>query len=163
MDPDTSSDNKNTTKLLEWLDYEYDHYDKSADWFWIVGLVGILIIVLAIVFRNFLFAIIILIGTFTVMMYAVRRPELIHFQITSRGIKIKNDFYLYKNLHSFAIKDDQPPYKLSIESSRQFLPHIIIPLGDADPDQVRGLLAKFLEEEPFDESIVDMLAEYLGF
>ncbi len=163
MDLEFTESGKKSAKLLEWLEFEYDHYEKSSDWFWIVGLSGLLLIVLAVIFKNFLFAIIILIGTFTVMMYAIREPELVHFQITNRGIKIKKDTYLYKDLHSFAIKDDQPPHRLMIESNRLLLPHIIIPLGETDPDEVRNILSKFLEEEPFEESITDMLSEHLGF
>jgi hypothetical protein len=101
-------------QYLEWQDYEYDHKDKGSDWFWVVGLVGLISIILAIIFKNFLFAIILLISTFLVMLYGTRQPELINFQINQRGLKAKDDLFLFDTLKTFAIKSDTKPYKLMI-------------------------------------------------
>ncbi|OHA60097.1 MAG: hypothetical protein A2589_00230 [Candidatus Vogelbacteria bacterium RIFOXYD1_FULL_46_19] len=164
MEEQNSSPEKSTSgPATEWLDYEYIHYEKSSNWFWIVGLAGLLGIILSIVFKNFLLAIILLIGTLTVMLYGARVPELVHFSITNRGIKAKDDLYPFKALKSFSIKDDDYPFKLVIESDRLFMPHIIIPLGDAEPEEIRAILAKFLPEEPYEESLIDILADSLGF
>jgi len=154
---------KSTLGSIEWLDYEYDHHEKSSDWFWITGAIAAGGVLLSFIFTNFLLAIIILIGAFTVIMFARREPELVHFEITSRGIKIKQTLYPFTDIKSFALKEDAEPFKLMIESGRFIFPHIIIPLGQTDPEDVREYLENFIYEEPFEESIIDNISEILGF
>ncbi|MCE9628457.1 MAG: hypothetical protein K8Q91_00430 [Candidatus Vogelbacteria bacterium] len=148
---------------LEWQAFEYNYNEKNSDWFWMVGIVGGIAVILAILFKNFLFAIILLLSTFTVLMYGARKPELITFAITAKGIRIKNDLYPFKNLKGFAIKEDDDFAKLMIHSDRLFLPHIIIPLEDIDPELIRERLSIFLDEEHFEETFVDIFVERLGF
>ena len=166
MDSETSSEPVKIPtphEYLKWSDYEYDHSDKTPDWFWVVGIVGLVAIIGAMIFKNFLFAIILLIGTLTIMLFGARKPEFIEFEINKRGIKVKNDLYPFATIKSFALKDEEGPYKLMIESDRLILPHIIIPLGDTNPEDIRKILNRFLPEEPFHESLVDKLSEHLGF
>lgn len=168
MDPDARELKVRTAQLekfpiLEWQALEYDPTEKSSDWFWVVGTIGTISIILAILFKNFLFAIILLLGTFIVMMYGARKPELITFSISTKGIRAKNDLYPFKNLIGFAIKSGEGPDKLLIHSNRLFLPHIILPIEDIDPELIRERLSIMLPEETFEESFVDTLIERLGF
>ena len=97
------------------------------------------------------------------MLFGAREPEMVNFEITKRGLKAKNNLYPFNSLESFAVRDHETPHKLMIESSRLFLPHIVMPLGDTDPEKVRAILSRFLPEVPFEESLIDELAERLGF
>lgn len=155
--------NRKQLGTIEWFDFEYSHEDKSQDWFWIVGAITAGGILLSIIFKNFLLALILLIGIGTVMALANRKPELIHFVISAQGIRIKNNLYPYGEISSFSLKDDTEPYKLMIESNRLIFPNLIVPLGDIDPDQIRDYLDNFLLETPFEESILDKISEQLGF
>jgi hypothetical protein len=168
MDPDTRELKVRTAELekfpiLEWQALEYDPTEKSSDWFWTIGIAGGIGIVLAIIFKNFLFAIVLLLGTFTMMMYGARKPELITFSISSKGIRAKNDLYPFKNLLGFAIRSGEGPDKLMIHSNRIFLPHIILPIEDIDPELIRERLSVMLPEEIFEETFIDLLVERLGF
>lgn len=150
--------------LLEWQTMEYDHEHRSSDWFWMVGLIAALGIIISIVTRNLLFAVVILIAGFTVMMYGARRPEEITVSITKRGVQIKNQFYPYANIAAFAVKDDdEGPDRLILHIDRWFLPHVSTYIEAVDPDQVRDYLSDFLIEEPYEESWLENLIERLGF
>ena len=148
---------------LEWQAFEYNYNEKNSDWFWMVGIVGGVAMILAILFKNFLFGIVILLSTFTVLMYGARKPELVTFAITAKGIRIKNNLYSFKSLLGFAIKEDDNFAKLMIHSDRIFLPHIILPLDGVDPELFRERLSLFLDEEHFEETLVDIFVERLGF
>ena len=168
MDPETRELKVRLAQLekmptLEWQTFEYDHNEKSSDWFWVVGILGGIGIILAILFKDFLFAIVLLLGTFTVLMYGARKPELITVSISTKGIRAKNDLFPFKNLLGFALQDIEEPYKLMIHSNRPFLPHIIIPLDGIDPKLIRERLSVVLEEEQFEETFIDLLVERLGF
>ncbi|KKW40533.1 MAG: hypothetical protein UY91_C0041G0006 [Parcubacteria group bacterium GW2011_GWB1_55_9] len=43
--------------LLEWKGREYDHNPKSADWYWALGIIAVAATVAAILFGNYLLAV----------------------------------------------------------------------------------------------------------
>jgi len=70
---------------IRWQGYEYDHQEKTSDWFWVLGIVALSSAATAIIFKNILFALLILIGAFTVALFAAKKPNLTHFEINRRG------------------------------------------------------------------------------
>lgn len=150
-------------ETITWQAYEYNPAEISRDWFIGVAAFGLLVLIIALFTKNFLFALLILIGTGLIILLGTREPELITFSITSKGLVIKDQLYLYRNLIAFGLKDHEQPHKLMIHTSRLLAPHIIIPLEDVDPELIRASLKKFLPEVHFEESLVDLFMEYLGF
>ncbi len=164
MNPTLNPRKNRRGQTIDWQDFEYTQQeDKTQDWFWVVGAVTAGGILLAIILKNFLLALILLIGMGTAMALVNRKPELINFSISTQGIKIKNNLYPLKEIDSFAIKDDEKPYKLMVETGRMIFPHIVIPLSHIDPEEVRDFLADFIPEVDFEESLVDKISEQLGF
>ena len=160
----TETGSKKSISVISWKAPEYADIPKTKDWFWAVGILTICFFVAALIMRNLLFGIFVLLAGFTIILYAHRKPRIISFEINARGIKIQNRLYPYENLKSFWLHYD-PPHKkeLSIESEKLFMPYIIIPLGDIDPNVVRDFLLKFLKEKEHKESLVDSIAQYLRF
>ena len=46
-------------KTLDWQTLEYDHIERSSNWFWLIGLISLLGIIISVVLLNFLFAVVI--------------------------------------------------------------------------------------------------------
>ena len=155
---------QNQNQSLEWQAPEYDHFVRDARWFWQVGLGAVVLILLAILVKNFLLAVIILLAGFTVMLYGARPPALLHFSLTPKGLRVNRQLYPFRRLHSFWVSDEFGKRKIIMESERWFLPHLIIPLPeDVSDDEARQFLLKHLPEEHHEESAADYLADYLGF
>lgn len=148
---------------VSWEADEYAPVERSADWFWVVGGVAAAGIILAFAFKNFLFALIILLATFSAMAYAVRPPERLRFVLNQRGLMVKNHLYPYERLVSFWVNADLPLPKLMLKSDRIFMPYLIIPLDGVDPAAVRAFLRPRLEEQAHHESAFEQIAEHLGF
>ncbi len=150
--------------LVEWQSLEYEYHEKSSDWYWAVGIITVGFFALAIILKNFLFALMALIAGFTLAMYGAKKPKTVSFAITSRGIKIGNVLYPYDDLKSFWINYDPPRVKeLYVISKKVLLPQLSIPLGTADPNQIREHLMKFLEEKEIQESFADAIARFFRF
>ena len=66
-----------TGKTIAWQTFEYQNRARSSDWFWVVGIIAISAAAAAILFKNFLFGILIIIATFTLMLQAARKPRLL--------------------------------------------------------------------------------------
>jgi hypothetical protein len=148
-------------ETLEWETEEYEHVEKSQDWFWVTGLIAASAVIIAIVLMNFLLAIIIVLGTSILLWYAARQPEVLKFTLTPKGLRVKNDLYPFKNLDAFWILEDKN--KLILRMHRFFLPHLVIPLGYVNHTEVKDYLRRYLQEEEQEESLIDVIAERFGF
>lgn len=152
----------NLNKIV-WQTYEHAPQERSVDWFWGAGLVIVVGALLSFIFSNFLFAIIIVLGGGTLMHYQKRGPELMDFELNERGVKAGKTFYPYENLNSFWVVDKQAQAKLLLESKRTIMPLIDLPLDGANLVEVKTFLARHLKQEKHEESIINILAERLGF
>lgn len=154
-----------TQESLEWTAFEHEHIHKSSDWFWALGIIAIAAAATSIIFSNVLFAIVIVIGAFTLGINASKPPAQIRFKITRRGIIINNILHPYSTLESFWVEDEneyeQP--KLLVKSKKLLAPHIVIPIEDVSSDDVRDYVLEYLDEEEDSESLAQKIMEFFGF
>lgn len=148
---------------LFWETPEYMHTEKGADWYWIVGIISITISILSVVLGNILFAVLIIVGSFTLCLYASRPPELIPIKINQKGIRIKDLFYPYNSLESFWVEEEELHPRIIIKSQKTFSPHIVVLIHEIDPDDIRDMLLQYLPEEKQSEPFLEKLFIYFGF
>ncbi len=150
---------------LRWKAHEYDHYERTTDWYWAVAIITFSIIILSILFSDYLFAIVTLIGVFTLVLFTYRPPKLISYELNRKGVLIEKTLYPYVGLESFWIADHHEfvEPKLIIKSTKVVMPYIIIPLIDVDPEDVHDILRTVIAEEEHHEPLAHKLMEYLGF
>lgn len=150
--------------LLTWEADEYFHHDKGADWYWWVGLVAVALLGFAIYQRSFLFGVLILVGWFTVVLYAIRPPRTLKFSLTERGMLVESTLYPWQSLKSFWVFYNPPLHKdLSLESKKAIMPYIKIPLGQTDPEKIREIVKKYLPEAEQQESMIENLSHLARF
>jgi hypothetical protein len=146
--------------LYEWTTTEYIEKKKSVDWFWAVGIISVAAVVASIIYRNFLFAMFVIIGALLLVMFEVKKPKQVYMSITTRGVGIDNYLYAYKTLKSFWL--DTEHHRLYLHSDRPILPMIILPAGDADYRRVRELLSKYIQEEEVHPNSLTVMVDRLG-
>ncbi len=148
---------------LQWETLEYIHTEKSADWFWTVGIIAVAIAATAIILNNVLFGILILLATFTLCIYAARHPLVIDVEINDRGIRIDKYFHPYTSLDSFWVEENVHHPKILVKSKKLLMPYITVHIEDMDPDEIRDYLNHFLIEEEHTEPFLQKLMEHVGF
>ena len=148
---------------LSWQTVEYLHQEKTADWYWIVGIVTISIAVITIILNNIIFGILIIVSSFTLSLFASRKPDLVKVEINSMGVTVGNTKYPYNHLQSFWIETREHTPKILLKSQKVFMPFIVIFIEDVDPEEVHSLLSKYLPEEEHTEPLLEKLLVYLGF
>src|SRR3989344_5806017 len=145
--------------LISWETPEYPAYEKSADWYWWVGLVVVVLMGFAIWQRSFLFGVFILIAWFTMMLYAVRPPKTIHVSIIESGVMVENTLYPWHNIKSFWIFYRPPLIRdLSLESKKTVMPYIKIPIGETEPEKIKKIILAYIPEVEQKESVIDNLS-----
>ena len=156
---------KNARAPIVWRAHEYVHTEKNSDWYWALGLIAVAGALFALMSGNVLFAVLILIASFVLALFATIKPKHIEFAVTQRGIRIDNELLPYNSLESFAVDEISPNHipKLIIESKKLFSPHIVIPIEEVSPDDVHDFLMNYLPEDDHMEPVTHRLMEWLGF
>lgn len=150
---------------IRWSGYEYEHKEKTTDWFWAISIIAICLSAIAIIYSNFLFGIFILIAAITMMILAKNKPDIIEFVISPKGIIINKKLYMYSNLRSFWVETHGSHIPtIFIKTKHNLHGLFIIPLEtDAvDPNDIRDYLLQALPEEHIHEPISHRFMKFLG-
>ncbi len=151
-------------EVLTWDAPEYYHVDKSADWYWAVGIITVAIVLICIFFSNILFALFVLLAAFVGAYYAGRHPTLLHVELKPRGIVVDNTLYHFHDLDSFWVDEEENPDKIILKSKKFLMPYIIVPINEhIDPHDVRSYLLAHMKEVEHHESIIHKVFEHFGF
>jgi hypothetical protein len=155
---------KSSQPLIRWEALEYEYIPKSNNWFWVIGIIAGGLSIASILLGNFLFAILVVVAGFAIILLGAKKPKRVTFSFTSRGVQIEKRLFPYENLKSFWIHYE-PPYQklLTIEPKKFLMARLSIPLGDINPNTVRDHLLKFLKEERTEESFIQTLIRLAGF
>ncbi|MDO8728927.1 MAG: hypothetical protein Q7K26_03460 [bacterium] len=149
---------------MEWDAHEYEHKERSSDWFWAVGILSISIAIASVIFGNIIFGILVLLSAFTLSIFASRPPSILHVTIDEKSVTRGKVRYPYHTLQSFWIDTEHPHKKIILRSEKLLMPLIIVPLGDdIDESELHEHLSRFLSEEFHSLPFIERLLEYLGF
>jgi hypothetical protein len=151
------------TFKIEWDGHEYEHKERSDDWYWAVGVIAVSCAVVAIIFSDIIFGILILLSAFSLSLFINRPPETVHIILDEKGITRGKVRYPFSTLHSFWIDEEHPHQKIFLRSQKLLMPLITIPLGSGDADRIQKTLLKFIPEEFHTMPIAEKVLEYLGF
>lgn len=149
---------------ITWTAYEHEHTEKGSDWYWALGIVALSAAIVAVLFQNFFFAILILVGSFTLALLAAKPARELTFSLTARGVLINQALYPYETLVAFWIQDrDSDNPTLIIDVQRFMTPHIITPIAIEDIETIREFLLTHLPEEELREPFGQRFLERFGF
>ena len=150
-------------KQIMWEAPEYLHTEKEPNWFWALGIISLGLTLIAFLLSNPLFAIIIIIGSFTLALFAARTPEMVEFEITTIGVRANTQLYTFKSLQSFRILESEDFAQLLLKSKKAVIPvmSLIIPVDYVD--EIRNQLLFSLNEEDINESVAQAIFNNLGF
>ncbi len=152
--------------LIEWRGHEYNPTPKGADWYWALGIVAAASTIAALLFQNYLLALLILVASTTLALSAAKQPSLHTFQLNSHGLVIGSDLYPYEKMHSFSVLEDvegRLPILLSIKNDSWISPHLMIPLNDVDVDAVYLHFLERVHETNHRHSLPHVVSAFLGF
>ena len=154
------------TKQFEWEAMEFEHYEKSTDWYWALGIAIVTGCILSIITKNYLLAVLLFLGGIFIGYFANEKPASVHVEISDRGIKLNKDLYLYDSISSFWMYiDHKGHHRISLITARKVMPQRVLTLPDQDgPTSVaiRDYLLERVEEKESKPSAIDLLAESVG-
>ncbi len=152
--------------IAEWEGREYDHNPKSADWYWVIGIIAVASIIAAVLFGNYLLALLIFIAAVSLALHAVRQPPLHRFRLVEQGLIIGDELHPFERMISFSVLEDVEgtlPPMISIKTESWFSPHLVIPLAGVDADAVYAYFLQHVDEGDHQHTFTDLVAAWLGF
>ncbi len=138
-----------TEELISWEVPEYQAKEKTGKWYLVAGGLGMAMLIWALLTANFLFALIIIIGTTMLILIEEEKHRRVEIILSTEGIWVGKNFYDYDEFKNFSIvyKPKQGVKNLYFEFNSFFKHRITIPLKDTNPIKVRDILSDFLEED----------------
>lgn len=149
---------------IKWQAPEYIYTEKGRDWYWVLGIIGLALIVVSVIMENYLFSVLLLISFLAIILHSHKLPLDLEYEINKNGIAVNGELESFTSFESYRVETehvDSP--KLLLKSHKLFQPLIAIHLDGADPDEISNYLAYFLPEEDLHEPVSHKLMEYLGF
>lgn len=153
-----------SNKKLEWTALEYEEKERGKDWFWALGIIIIASSVTSFIYANYFFSLFLIIGGILIVIFALKKPETVSYELNAEGLKIKNRLYPYENIKSFWVQKDTEKPTLFIKSERLFMPIISMPIELYLTDEVKNMmLENNIPEEEMKEHISEKIMDSLGF
>ncbi len=149
---------------LRWSAFEHEHIERGSDWFWALGIVAVCTAVVALLFHDFLFSIVILIGAFTIGLLAVHPPEEIEFELSDKGVRVGSKLHRFHEIIAFWVEDEHHTDRplLLVDTVKIMSPNLIIPIEHIDPREVRAYLKERCKEMHMREPIYHKIIEFFG-
>lgn len=159
-----------TEEKINWSFLEYEEKERNPDWFWALGVIVIASSITAIIFKNYFFAILLIISGILLAFFAIKKPEVVSYELNEKGLKIKDRIYLYEKIKAFWVQkplsDDgiQKEPALFIKSERLLVPIFSVPIEEKDVVKIHNImLAHEVLEEEMKEHPSEKIMESLGF
>ena len=154
------------TVILEWEGKEYDHTPKSADWYWVIGIIAAAVTIAAALFGNYLLAFLVIAAAVAIVLHAAKESPLHRFRLAEQGLVIGDELHPFEQMISFSVLEDiegEFPPLLSIKNKTWLSPHLVIPLEGVDADTVYAYFLQHVDESEHTHSLADLVAAWLGF
>jgi len=150
-------------EIINWDVEEYDRHERGFGWYFLAGLINVIFVSYAFWSNNFLFAVIVIMASFVIILHDSGEPNEINFSITHNGVVMGDKFYDFDEIKNFAIvyKPNQDVKKLYFEFKAPIKNRLSVPLYGQDPLIIRGNLLKYLTEdlERKDEPISEVFSK----
>src|SRR3954468_3465446 len=89
---------------LRWEAFEDEHREKTEDWFWALWIIVITAALSSIIYGDYFFAVLIILGGILLAHFAKRQPQVVSYELNYRGLKIGSRIYPYQHIKSFWVE-----------------------------------------------------------
>lgn len=150
---------------LTWTAPEFHYYERTSSWYIASIIIALAIMVFALIQRNFLFAIFIVIAELLVLFWAKQEPQVVEYAIDDRGVLLSQDtLRSFTEIQGFAIVTDHPdaPYaELVLRMKRKIATDVKLLIPQEGIGAIKEALKEHLEEIEYEETFAEHLMKIL--
>lgn len=158
LSPESISD-----KAVFWWSIEEKKQEKTLGWYFLAGTFVALMIIFALIQRNWLFILIVFLAWLAY--WAISRNQISEnfFRISSHGLEVNSKLYRFSEMSGFGLVDRQEPSDTLVFQTKSMGQKFIIVPIKKDQEKIRAFLKKWVPEKKYEETILDALEEFLNF
>lgn len=149
--------------LFSWRAPEFINHQRSRRWFWIAGILILILVLYALYTNSATMAIVFIVLAGVYYLTHNQEPKIIDIKVTALGIYVDQKFYPYNQINSFWVVY-HPPFvqTVNLRLGNKSFTKIVIQLDRQNPVEVREALAKEIPEiEGEGESLEDAITRLL--
>lgn len=149
---------------INWSASEFMSHEKSANWFVIVAVVGLVIAILAYVAtKAILPTLTAIVGTIMFSVYGARDPRELEYQIDKTGLTIGPKHFSYDHFRSFSIIKEGALRSIDFMPLKRFSPMISVYFHPDDEHIIAEILGNYLPHEDREQDMVERLMHHIRF
>ncbi len=149
---------------ISWTASEFIGHTKTAGWYMLLGLAGIIIgAVVWLLTRDMFVSSMVVAGILLLGFYAARQPREERYIIDNHGLVIGRHQYSYGDFRSFAIAAEGAFLSIQLMPLKRFAMDITIYFDPQNADQIVDLLSQYLPLEEPRTSLTDSLMRRIHF
>lgn len=144
--------------IYQWVVEDRRTHERGWIWYVMASLIGIALVTSAIVTQNFLFAILILLFAFIILLQGIVPIKKLKVSVTYSGISVENNHYPWRKFRSFFIIYNPPYVNRLYFEKKDKQGYLGLELNDdLDPYELRDIMLSFLPEniDKDDEELID--------
>ena len=151
-------------RSITWEAPEHHHVEKGNDWFFALAIIVVAIVIVAILLNDVLFALLAGLAGGALAVSAAKRPSIIPYAVTARGVRVDDHLYPFSEIGSYHIDEDDPRGpQLLLKAEKKIMPLIVLPIPAAYVDEIEDILKERVAEEFLEEPLLMKILELFGF
>ncbi len=145
--------------MLEWHAPGRPFKNHSKEYFINIFLITVAIEIIIFLFHVYLLMLVVLTLAFLALSMAIAPPHAFYYKITSEGIRVEDNFFLWEELYDFYFMRHNGIEVVKIGTRAFFPGELTLMLGDITTSQIKKALLPFL---PFREYVKPTFTEKAG-
>ncbi len=151
-------------RSITWEAPQHHHVEKGNDWFFALAIIATALVIAAILFNNVMFALLIGVAAGVIAISAAKRPDIVPYGISVRGVKVEGVLYPYTSLTAYHIDEEDPRGpQLLLQTNRRIAQLLVMPIPPEHVDDIEDFLKERVDEEELREPLLLKILEIFGF
>ncbi|HEY6736493.1 MAG TPA: hypothetical protein VI322_02135 [Candidatus Saccharimonadia bacterium] len=152
-----------TEVAFRWQASEYVHHQKSAQWYFMVVVVLVIMVSVAVIFHYWLEIGLFCVTALAVVIYARKPPRVLTYEVSPQGISIDGRLHPYAEFKSFGVIPDLEWHTVDLEPAARFSPRVSILFDEQDIDEIVGHMELHLPRVDRNPDVIDRFSRYVRF
>lgn len=152
------------TETVTWEASEYVHHQKGFTWYLTcVGLGVVLALVSYFLLKSWTFALLIIVSTAALVVFAQRPPRTLAYRLTSHSLTINETEYQMSEFKSFGIIQEGPLYSVVLIPTKRFMPAVNVYFPSEYGEHIVDHLGASLPMENFEPDFIERFMRKIRF
>lgn len=151
---------------IKWQAPEFFYYQKDVSWYWLVLILGVILVAFALWQKNFLFAVFVVIAMFLLFYWGRSEPRSVEFKLNEKGLEIDKKFHPYEDFVYFSVNENSEINslnQLNLKTKNRLRSLISIYVEKEKMGVVKKKLSRYLEEIKYEENLIDVFLKLFRF